>query len=115
MTEVKFLAAAIWLSTVLFPSQANVFHEYCVIGAGPAGLQMGYFLQDKKRDYIIFEKGWWNILIIDEIVSAVRPPPPALPAMLKVERANLPKKIPLSISPKLHLFVFDYGNPSPDR
>ncbi|KAB7503854.1 hypothetical protein Anas_10171 [Armadillidium nasatum] len=32
------------------------FHEYCVIGAGPAGLQMGYFLSKAKRDYIILEK-----------------------------------------------------------
>ncbi|CAF1181873.1 unnamed protein product [Adineta steineri] len=32
------------------------FHEYCIIGAGPAGLQLGYFLQKAKRDYIIYEK-----------------------------------------------------------
>ena len=24
---------------------SSVFHEYCVIGAGPSGLQMGYFLE----------------------------------------------------------------------
>ncbi|CAF4018527.1 unnamed protein product [Rotaria sp. Silwood2] len=32
------------------------FHEYCIIGAGPAGLQLAYFLQNAKRDYIIYEK-----------------------------------------------------------
>lgn len=32
------------------------FHEYCIIGAGPAGLQLAYFLQKAKRDYIIYEK-----------------------------------------------------------
>ncbi|XP_039267135.2 FAD-dependent oxidoreductase domain-containing protein 2-like [Styela clava] len=32
-------------------------HDYCVIGAGPGGLQMAYFLQRAKRDYIVFEKG----------------------------------------------------------
>ena len=50
-------------------------HQYCVIGAGPggkvdhhdhdddhllpsgaAGLQMGYFLQSARRDYVIFDK-----------------------------------------------------------
>nr|XP_057906004.1 FAD-dependent oxidoreductase domain-containing protein 2 [Doryrhamphus excisus]XP_057906005.1 FAD-dependent oxidoreductase domain-containing protein 2 [Doryrhamphus excisus] len=31
-------------------------HEYCVLGAGPAGLQMGYFLSKAKRDYIILER-----------------------------------------------------------
>ena len=32
------------------------FHEYCIIGAGPGGLQLGYFLQKAKRDYIIYER-----------------------------------------------------------
>lgn len=32
-------------------------HKYCIIGAGPGGLQVAYFLQKNKRDYIVFEKG----------------------------------------------------------
>ncbi|KAK7074707.1 FAD-dependent oxidoreductase domain-containing protein 2, partial [Halocaridina rubra] len=35
---------------------ASLDHRYCVIGAGPAGLQIGYFLHKAKRDYVIFEK-----------------------------------------------------------
>jgi len=35
---------------------SSVFHEYCVIGAGPSGLQMGYFLERAGRDYVVFEK-----------------------------------------------------------
>lgn len=31
-------------------------HKYIVVGAGPAGLQMGYFLKINGRDYIILEK-----------------------------------------------------------
>ncbi|KAJ7992751.1 hypothetical protein DPEC_G00281920 [Dallia pectoralis] len=31
-------------------------HDYCVLGAGPAGLQMGYFLSKSQRDYIILER-----------------------------------------------------------
>lgn len=31
-------------------------YDYCVLGAGPAGLQMGYFLSKTKRDYIILER-----------------------------------------------------------
>ncbi|WAQ97521.1 FXRD2-like protein [Mya arenaria] len=32
------------------------YQDYCVIGAGPSGLQMGYFLASAGRDYIIFER-----------------------------------------------------------
>ncbi|XP_069976996.1 FAD-dependent oxidoreductase domain-containing protein 2 [Penaeus vannamei] len=32
------------------------YHDYCVVGAGPAGLQMGYFLKKAGRDYVIFER-----------------------------------------------------------
>ena len=31
-------------------------HEYCVIGAGPGGLQMAAFLHSAKRDYVVFER-----------------------------------------------------------
>ena len=31
-------------------------HEYCIIGAGPAGLQLAYFLSKSNRNYIVFEK-----------------------------------------------------------
>lgn len=30
--------------------------DYCIVGAGPAGLQLGYFLQKAARDYVIFER-----------------------------------------------------------
>ncbi|XP_028841516.1 FAD-dependent oxidoreductase domain-containing protein 2 [Denticeps clupeoides] len=31
-------------------------HDYCVLGAGPAGLQMGHFLAKSHRDYVILER-----------------------------------------------------------
>ncbi|XP_045212137.1 FAD-dependent oxidoreductase domain-containing protein 2-like isoform X2 [Mercenaria mercenaria] len=34
----------------------GLYTEYCIVGAGPAGLQMGYFFQRAGRDYVIFEK-----------------------------------------------------------
>lgn len=37
-------------------SNDTLSHEYCVLGAGPAGLQMGYFLSRSQRDYIILER-----------------------------------------------------------
>src|SRR2546422_8521123 len=32
-------------------------HDYLIIGAGPAGLQIGYYLQKAGRDYLILESG----------------------------------------------------------
>ncbi|NXP11166.1 FXRD2 protein, partial [Thinocorus orbignyianus] len=32
------------------------YHDYCVIGAGPSGLQMAYFLQQAGRNYVVFER-----------------------------------------------------------
>ena len=32
-------------------------HDYLIIGAGPGGLQLGYFLQKAERDYLILEAG----------------------------------------------------------
>ena len=33
-------------------------HEYCIVGAGPAGVQLAYFLHTspEPRDYIVFER-----------------------------------------------------------
>ena len=33
-----------------------LFHERCVIGAGPAGLQLGFFFEQQRRDYVILER-----------------------------------------------------------
>jgi len=37
--------------------------DYCIIGAGPSGLQMAYFLERSGRDYILYERdpspGWF--------------------------------------------------------
>jgi cation diffusion facilitator CzcD-associated flavoprotein CzcO len=31
--------------------------DYLIIGGGPAGIQLGYFLQKNGSDYLILEKG----------------------------------------------------------
>jgi cation diffusion facilitator CzcD-associated flavoprotein CzcO len=33
--------------------------DYLIIGAGPAGLQLGYYLEKNKRDYLILER-WYK-------------------------------------------------------
>lgn len=42
--------------TTCIISSPTIHHDYCVIGAGPSGLQLGYYLQQKNRDYVIFER-----------------------------------------------------------
>ncbi|XP_073429109.1 FAD-dependent oxidoreductase domain-containing protein 2 isoform X2 [Dendrobates tinctorius] len=36
-------------------SQINT-HDYCVLGAGPGGIQIAKFLEEAGRDYIVFER-----------------------------------------------------------
>lgn len=43
------------LSFLLFIFASKEF-EYCVIGAGPAGLQLGYYFQQDLKSYVILEK-----------------------------------------------------------
>lgn len=50
-----FLLCSFWLVYSL-DDVPDISKQYCVIGAGPAGLQYGYFLHRAQRDYIIFEK-----------------------------------------------------------
>lgn len=48
-----------FLSFIIGSEQdANITHhyDYCVLGAGPSGLQMGHFLSRAKRHYIILER-----------------------------------------------------------
>lgn len=34
-----------------------MFYDYLIIGAGPAGLQLAYYLERKKKNYMILEQG----------------------------------------------------------
>ncbi|XP_015768238.1 PREDICTED: FAD-dependent oxidoreductase domain-containing protein 2-like [Acropora digitifera] len=34
----------------------SIYHDYCLVGAGPGGLQLGFFLERAGRDYVIFER-----------------------------------------------------------
>lgn len=38
------------------PCVGRVYRDYCVVGAGPGGLQVAYFLESAGRDYVVFEK-----------------------------------------------------------
>lgn len=51
--------ACLFVSAVLSDSRDH--HQYCIIGAGPGGLQLAYFLHRARRDYIVYEKGNRNV------------------------------------------------------
>eukprot|EP01043_Picozoa_sp_COSAG02_P040267 COSAG02_NODE_3244_length_7106_cov_5.600400_4_plen_79_part_00 len=36
--------------------QEVIEKKYCGVGAGPAGVQLGFFWETSKRDYVILEK-----------------------------------------------------------
>ncbi|XP_072276265.1 FAD-dependent oxidoreductase domain-containing protein 2 [Pyxicephalus adspersus] len=37
-------------------SSKQHFNDYCILGAGPGGLQIAKFLEDSGRDYVVFER-----------------------------------------------------------
>lgn len=52
------LIITLHLAITQYPTQASapLHRDYCVLGAGPAGLQMAYFLQQAGRDYVVLER-----------------------------------------------------------
>ena len=52
------LLSTIGLLALAAADQTSAHHEYCIIGAGPAGVQLGYLLETApvKRSYVVFER-----------------------------------------------------------
>ena len=38
------------------PLSLNKAFDYCIVGAGPGGLQLGHYMHQQSRDYVIFER-----------------------------------------------------------
>ena len=38
------------------PLELRESYDYCIVGAGPGGLQLGHYLHKQSRDYVIFER-----------------------------------------------------------
>lgn len=56
LTCLLFLIDVIYIFAHNHKDSSIHHYDYCVLGAGPAGLQMGYFLSKSQRDYIILER-----------------------------------------------------------
>ena len=53
------LCAAFWGSSPSpspSPLSLNKAFDYCIVGAGPGGLQLGHYMHQQSRDYVIFER-----------------------------------------------------------
>ena len=44
-------------TTASGPASPAPPHDYCVVGGGPSGLQVGSLLQAAGRDYVVLERG----------------------------------------------------------
>lgn len=51
-----YIQACLVFLVFISVTTASGYHDYCIIGAGPGGLQLGYYLQQQNRDYIIYER-----------------------------------------------------------
>ena len=56
-------------------SSRTLKHKYCVVGAGPAGVQLGHLLNQAGMDYTVFERGAQT----DRAQGVPRIPTPCLP------------------------------------
>lgn len=56
VTAALLMAAAPALLGVSADAAAAIEKDYCAIGAGPAGCQLGFFWEQTNRDYVILEK-----------------------------------------------------------
>lgn len=51
------IVVGLTLLCVISGGERQPTHQYCVVGAGPGGLQMAELLRQAGRDYIVYEKG----------------------------------------------------------
>ena len=47
------LLAAVQAATAL---DLKTDYQYCIVGGGPGGLQLGHYLKSAGRDYVLFER-----------------------------------------------------------
>merc|ERR1719498_581941 len=51
-------------------------HKYCIVGAGPVGVQIGHYLQESGRDYILLEKtpraaAWFAKFPVHRVLNSI--------------------------------------------
>ena len=51
------LVRAALLAAAVRGAAADEAHDYCIVGAGLAGVQLAHFMEDASRDYVLLERG----------------------------------------------------------
>ena len=44
------------LAAAVRGAAADEAHDYCIVGAGLAGVQLAHFMEDASRDYVLLER-----------------------------------------------------------
>ena len=47
---------ALLLAAPVAWAASDVAHQYCLVGAGPGGLQLGHYMMKAGRDYMVYER-----------------------------------------------------------
>ena len=51
------LGALLAAAAAVRGAAADEAHDYCIVGAGLAGVQLAHFMEDASRDYVLLERG----------------------------------------------------------
>lgn len=66
------LTAALCAAAVASAASASVQqHRYCIVGAGPGGLQMSHYLNSVGRDFVVLEKVLCSVCPCGSVVEAL--------------------------------------------
>ena len=56
MSSILFLLLMVVCCGTVSSFELKESYQYCIVGGGPGGLQLGHYMQLAKRDYVLFER-----------------------------------------------------------
>jgi len=73
MIQLLIASLPVLLSAAPTPDE---HHRYCLVGAGPAGVQMGHYLQETNRDFVLLERTpraafWFSKFPVHRVLNSI--------------------------------------------